>query len=122
MGKSIQLALILFLLAPLSSCSLFTPKPVAVDIQSTAIARAPLNLEDSDPISLDKLPWVIITKENQAEVFAKLEKEGIDPVLMGLTDSGYEAGTVNNQKVMNLIKQLKKTIESYKKYYEPKKP
>ena len=38
---------------------------------------------------MEKIRWIIITSENAEEVFAKLEKEGIDPVLFGLTDKDY---------------------------------
>ena len=118
--RLIQLALIFSLLVTASSCAFLTPKPVPVDIKTTAIERAPLNLPDSDPISLAPVDWTVITKDNAADVWVKLGKLGKDQVLLGLTDSGYEALTENNQKVMNLLKQQKKIIDSYKKYYEPK--
>ena len=34
---------------------------------------------------MEDIRWVIITSENAEEVFKKLEEQGIDPVLWGLT-------------------------------------
>ena len=48
--------------------------------------RAKLNLASPTPVEMEKIRWIIITSANSQEVFAKLEAEGIDPVLFGLTD------------------------------------
>jgi 5-bromo-4-chloroindolyl phosphate hydrolysis protein len=43
-----------------------------------------------DALTLEKVRWIIITSENADEVFKKLEEQGIDPVLFGLTDQDFE--------------------------------
>ena len=40
------------------------------------VPRAKLNLEKPTPLQMEKIQWHIITSENAAEVFAKLEKDG----------------------------------------------
>ncbi len=48
--------------------------------------RAPLNLESPNSLTLEDIRWIIITSDNAEEVFKKLEEQGYDPVLFGLTD------------------------------------
>jgi len=102
----------------LSSCSLITPKPRPVEIKTVAVKRAPLNLKTDYPMELEDLDWVIVTRDNQEEVFKELESKNTTPVIIGLTDKGYENLSVNNAKILSLIQIYKKLIESYKKYYE----
>ena len=52
-------------------------------------------------------------------MFAKLEKEKMDPVLFGLTDDGYEALSKNFAQIRHYIQKQKLQLETYKKYYEP---
>ena len=35
---------------------------------------------------MDQLNFIIITSYNAEEVFAKMQKDGVDPVLFGLSD------------------------------------
>ena len=61
----------------------------------------------------------MITSENADEVFAKLEKEGIDPVLFGLTDKDYEILAKNFAQIRAKLQETNNLLEEYKKYYEP---
>tara|TARA_X000000368_G_scaffold388638_1_gene350294 strand:- start:41 stop:427 length:387 start_codon:yes stop_codon:yes gene_type:complete len=81
--------------------------------------RAPLDLDNPKPLNLDDLKWIIITSENADEVFARLEKEGYDPVLFGLTDKEYELIAKNFAKIRNHLMQTNELLEKYKEYYEP---
>ena len=64
--------------------------------------RAQLNLEKSTPLQMEQLQWIIITSENADEVFKKLEEQGIDPVLWGLTDKDFELLAKNFARIRNL--------------------
>ena len=81
--------------------------------------RAPLDLDKPKALNLDDLRWIIITSENADEVFAKLEKEGYDPVLFGLTDKEYELISKNFAKIRNHLMKTNELIDKYKEYYEP---
>ena len=61
-----------------------------LDIFTTEVERTPLNLKTPTPPELEKLKWIIITSDNADEVMAKLEEQGIDPVLFGLTDKDFQ--------------------------------
>ena len=56
----------------------------------TPVERERLNLVEPVLPKLEKIKWIVITSENADEVFAKLEEQGIDPVLFGLSDNDYQ--------------------------------
>ena len=72
----------LILITSLTSCS----GVKTLEIFKTEVEREKLNLEKPTPLELENLRWIIITSNNADEVFAKLEDQGIDPVIFGLTD------------------------------------
>ena len=67
---------------------------------------------------MEKIHWHIITSENAEEVFKKLEEDGIDPVLFGLTDKDFEMLSKNFAKIRNQLMQTNKLLDQYKEYYE----
>ena len=64
------------------------------------------------------MKWIIITSENADEVFKKLEEQGIDPVLWGLTDKDFELLAKNFAQIRNQLKITNDLLDKYKKYYE----
>ena len=84
------------------------------------VPRANLNLDKPTPLQLENLKWIIITSENAEEVFKKLEEQGIDPVLWGLTDKDFELLAKNFARIRNQLKITNDLLEEYKEYYEPK--
>jgi hypothetical protein len=83
------------------------------------VPRAELNLEKPTPLQLEQLQWIIITSENAEEVFKKLEEQGIDPVLWGLTDKDFELLAKNFARIRNQLKVTNDLLDKYKEYYEP---
>ena len=81
--------------------------------------RAQLNLEKPTPLVLEQLRWIIITSENAEEVFKKLEEQGIDPVIFGLTDKDFELLAKNFARIRNQLKITNDLLDQYKEYYEP---
>ena len=65
--------------------------------------------------------WIIITSENAEEVFKRLEEEGIDPVLFGLTDKDFQLNAKNFAQIRNQLKITNDLLDKYKEYYEPEK-
>ena len=108
----VALPLILVLL--LSGCS----GVKTLEIFKKEVPREKLNLEKPTPLQMEEIYWYIITSENAEEVFAKLEKEGIDPVLFGLTDKDFEMLSKNFAKIRNQLMQTNELLDKYKEYYE----
>ena len=84
-----------------------------LDIFTTEVERQPLNLKTPTPPELEKLKWIIITSDNADEVMAKLEEQGIDPVLLGLTDKDFQFAQIRAH-----MKKLDDIVSEYKNYYE----
>ena len=56
--------------------------------------------------------------DNADEVFAKMEKEGLDPVIFGLSDKDYELLAKNFAQIRAKLQETNTLLEEYKKYYE----
>ena len=83
------------------------------------VEREKLNLEKPSALQLEQLRWIIITSENAEEVFRKLEEQGIDPVLFGLTDKDFQLIAKNFAQIRNQLKVTNELLDKYKEYYEP---
>ena len=113
--KSIQNVLLLLILTTLlTSCA----GVKTLEIFKQEVPREKLNLEKPTPLEMEKIHWQIITSENADEVFKKLEADGIDPVLFGLTDKDFEMLSKNFAKIRNQLMQTNKLLDQYKEYYE----
>jgi hypothetical protein len=109
--------LLLILLISLTSCS----GVKELTIFKKKVEREKLNLEKPSALQLEQLRWIIITSENAEEVFKKLEEEGIDPVIFGLTDKDFELLAKNFARIRNQLKITNDLLDKYKEYYEPEK-
>ena len=113
--KLIQSVLLsLILITFLTSCS----SVKELSIFKEEVPRAKLNLDKPTPVEMEKIHWHIITSENAEEVFKKLEADGIDPVLWGLTDKDFELLAKNFAQIRNKMIETNKILEKYKEYYE----
>ena len=106
----LSLTLIIFL----TSCSSIKK----IETFFTPVEREPLGLEEPVLGKLESIKWIVITSENAEEVFKKLEEEGIDPVLFGLTDNDYQLIAKNFAQIRHNLKTKSEIIKSYKDYYE----
>ena len=115
--KSILNVLVLLILTTfLTNCS----GVKQLEIFKQEVPRENLNLEKPTPLELENLRWIIITSKNADEVFKKLEEQGIDPVLWGLTDKDFELLAKNFARIRNQLKITNDLLDQYKEYYEPK--
>ena len=89
-----------------------------LDIFKEEVPRAKLNLEKPTPLQMEQIQWHIITSENAEEVFKKLEADGIDPVLWGLTDKDFELLAKNFAQIRNKMVETNAILDKYKEYYE----
>ena len=110
-------ALLVLIIVALTGCTIGGEKKIK--IFSVEEPRQNLNHKMPTALELEKVRWIIITSDNAAEVFAKLEKEGIDPVLFGLTDKDFEILAKNFAQIRAKLQETNNLLEEYKKYYEP---
>ena len=111
-SKSILCAVLVLLLTGCSGVK-------SLSIFKEEVKRQDLNLDKPSPLVLERIKWHIITSENAEEVFAKLEAEGIDPVLFGLTDKDFQLIAKNFAQIRNQLKVTNELLDKYKEYYEP---
>ena len=104
----------LILITSLTSCS----GVKQLEIFKKEVPREKLNLNKPTPLELENLRWIIITSNNAEEVFKKLEEQGIDPVLWGLTDKDFELLAKNFARIRNQMKITNDLLDKYKEYYE----
>ena len=104
----------LTLIMSLTSCS----GVKKLEIFKTEVEREKLNLKKPTPLELEQLRWIIITSENAEEVFKKLEEQGIDPVIFGLTDKDFQLLAKNFARIRNQLKVTNDLLDKYKEYYE----
>jgi hypothetical protein len=95
-----------------------TTQPQRIEISAKPIDKPQLILPPVEPLRLKDVEWVIITEENAQEVFEQLLKDRKDPMLIGLTDDGYEILSLNMSDIMKLIAQQRQIIAAYRNYYE----
>ena len=112
--KIVQVISIILIGFILTSCS----GVKKLNIFKQEVPRAQLNLEKPTPLELEQLRWIIITSENAEEVFQKLEEQGIDPVIFGLTDKDFELLAKNFARIRNQLKITNDLLDKYKEYYE----
>ena len=115
MKSILNVLVLLILITSLTSCS----GVKQLEIFKTEVEREKLNLNKPTPLQLEQLRWIIITSENAEEVFKRLEEEGIDPVLFGLTDKDFQLIAKNFAQIRNQLKITNDLLDKYKEYYEP---
>lgn len=81
--------------------------------------RQNLDLQKPTMPELEKLRWIIITSDNAEEVFQKMEAEGLDPVLFGLSDKDFQLIAKNFAQIRAHLKHTNDLLDQYKEYYEP---
>tara|TARA_B100002019_G_C21260393_1_gene596376 strand:+ start:1684 stop:2100 length:417 start_codon:yes stop_codon:yes gene_type:complete len=115
-GRGVIILAILFVGFMLSGCSIGGEKKIKVF--SVEEPRQQLNYAMPTPLELEQIKWIIIHSENADEVFAKMEAQGLDPVLFGLSDKDYELLAKNFAQIRAKLQETNTLLEEYKKYYE----
>lgn len=82
------------------------------------VPRQKLDLVKPTMPELEKLKWIIITSDNADEVFKKMEEQGIDPVIFGLSDKDFQLIAKNFAQIRAHLKHTNDLLEQYKEYYE----
>ena len=117
MTNQIKNILLLSLLAVfLSSCGSSVKE---IQVSTVEVSKTPLNIQNLDPLQLQGVEWIIITKDNAMEIFEEVKSKGGEYSLFALTDTGYEKLALNFTDIRNRLAQQRQILLSYKEYYEP---
>jgi len=75
-------------------------------------------LPEVDVIELGDIKFYVVNEKNAQKVFDELLKKNYDPVIFGVTDVDYETLSVNQAKILQLVRQQKAVVIAYEEYYE----
>lgn len=98
----------------LASCAVMSTKP-PID------TKPPLSLPDPQPLKLRAVEFIVIHKDNAEKTFSDLETSGQEPVLFALSGNDYKNLSVNTSHIKSYLKNQRKIIRLYRKYYEEQK-
>jgi len=112
-----KISIVLIMCLSLNGCGMFSGEK-SLSIFSMEKSRENLNLRTPTIEEMEKVHWIVITSKNAEEVFARLKKEGLDPVLFGLTDKDYEYLAKNFAQIRTTLRETQDILERYKDYYE----
>jgi hypothetical protein len=116
MENKMKNILLLGLLAVfLSSCSESVQE---IQVTTVEVSKTPLNLPNPDPLKLQDVEWIIITKDNAMEIFDKLKAAGGEYALFAVEDTGYEKIQINFTDIRNKLAEQRQLLLAYKEYYE----
>jgi hypothetical protein len=107
------------LISGCASFSLFGDRVKPVEIQTKAVERQRLDLNEPAPIKAREIKWILITPQNADKVFNDLKQQNVDLVLFAITDEGYEQLALTMAEIRNYIAAQRAIIVKYKEYYEP---
>jgi len=119
MKKILIASLLTFTLSGCASFGWNKVEPVVV--KKEEVARTPLNIPDPTPIKPSVPNWIVVTPSNAEKVWQQLRDKKSDLVLFALTDDGYEALAIDTAETRNYIAKIRKILEEYRNYYEPRK-
>ena len=110
--------LLVVVLLIFSSCSTFKSEK-QVEVVTQEIEKPKLNLDVVEPLDLKPIKWIVITRENVAQVFSEIEQEGKSVALFALDTDTYEILAINMEDIKRYILTQNKILVKYKEYYEP---
>tara|TARA_R100000426_G_scaffold51482_1_gene37562 strand:- start:52 stop:426 length:375 start_codon:yes stop_codon:yes gene_type:complete len=110
--------LLVVVLLIFSSCSTFKSEK-QVEVITQEIEKPKLNLDVVEPLDLKPIKWIVITRENVAQVFSEIEQEGKSVALFALDTDTYEILAINMEDIKRYILTQNQILIKYKEYYEP---
>ena len=110
MKRLLILVSILFLV---SGCSMLR-------VLTSPIEKTPLSLVELDPLELNNVEFVVVTRDNAMQILDAFEKQGKKPVIIGMSGKDYKILAIDIDKIKNYIELQKEIIRKYKEYYEGK--
>ena len=89
-----------------------------VVIQKVIEKKLPLNIIDPEPLELEHIGWVIVTRENIDEVWAQIEADNEGVALFALRHGDYERLALNIAEIRAQLGEYVIILKRYREYYE----
>ena len=110
--------LLVVVLLIFSGCSTFKSEK-QVEVITQEIEKPKLNLDVVEPLDLQPIKWIGITRENVAQVVNQIEQEGKSVALFALDTDTYEILAINMEDIKRYILTQNQILIKFKEYYEP---
>ena len=118
-NKMKNIILLIVLAMFLTSCSKSVQE---IKVTTVEVSKTPLNLPNPDPLKLQDIEWIIITKENANEIFERIKSAGGEYALFAVEDTGYEKLQINFTDIRNKLAEQRQLLLAYREYYAPSEP
>jgi hypothetical protein len=115
-NKMKNILLLIVLAMFLTSCSKSVQE---IQVTTVEVSKTPLTLPNPDPLKLQDIEWIIITKENANEIFERIKSAGGEYALFAVEDTGYEKLQINYTDIRNKLAEQRQLLLAYREYYEP---
>ena len=93
------------------------PEPKVV-IQKVIEKKLPLNIADPEPLELQHIEWVIVTRDNIEEVWTEIQSDNEGVALFALRHGDYERLALNLADIRAQLGEYVVILKRYRKYYE----
>ena len=93
------------------------PEPKVV-IQKVIEKKLPLNIADPEPLELQHIEWVIVTRDNIEEVWTEIQSDNEGVALFALRHGDYERLALNLADIRSQLGEYVVILKRYRKYYE----
>lgn len=80
--------------------------------------KPPLNLSGPKALTLERIKFKVIHRDNADAKFSEMESRGEEPVVFALSGTDYKNLAVDMQELKAYILIQRKIINLYKEYYE----
>ena len=90
-----------------------------IQVTTVEVSKTQLNLPNPDPLKLQDVEWIIITKDNANEIFERIKSAGGEYALFAVEDTGYEKLQINFTDIRNKLAEQRQLLLAYREYYEP---
>lgn len=90
-----------------------------IQVTTVEVSKTALNLPNPDPLKLQNVEWIIITKDNANEIFERIKSAGGEYALFAVEDTGYEKLQINFTDIRNKLAEQRQLLLAYREYYEP---
>ena len=110
-------AAIMAALLALAGCARPDAPVTTTEFVAKPVPRPPLRLPEVDRFTAREWSVTVVTRENAASVFARMEEEGLHPVLFAVDAGGYRDLTLDMEDLVRVVRQQRLKIEALEDYY-----
>lgn len=104
------------LLVLISGCS--TTKTLEeIEVKTVPVEKPKLSLPESDEVRMKSVEWIVVTPDNQEQVFREVKEKSGSSAIFSLDVDSYKDLSRNLNEVRRYLEQQEAVIRAYERYY-----